>query len=131
MKELRAASRRKGLAPWQEKRLTVVRLVATGKLTAAEIAQACGVSRDSLFDYLRCLFKHGVKGLLKRGDYGGNRAPRMDTPTRQAFIKQVRKGAFRRAKDARLWLRERHVELALPTCYYWLKKSLRGVESAS
>jgi transposase len=114
---------RKDLECWQLKRLSVVRMVAQHTLTARQIAAACGVCRDSVFDFLRILFGKGIAGLLGRGNKGGNRAPRMDAALQKEFRGELGKGRFRRAKEARAWLAGRGVDLTLPVCYYWLKKA--------
>lgn len=128
LEEIDAALRRGELKAWQVRRLTAVRLVAQHTLSAAQIAEACGVCRDSVFDYLRILEERGVDGLLQRGHKGGNRVARMSGAVQREFREQVAQGRFRRAQDALGWLASRGVEIALATCYYWLKKVGGGLK---
>ena len=116
MKEL-AAAWDKPQPDWARKRLQVVRLVAQHELTAAQIAEAVGVSRASVFNYVEAMESRGVAGLLERGHGGGPEAT-LEGADREAFLAQLRAGKFRRAKDAQAWIRERtQRSLALSSVY--------------
>ena len=112
------------------KRLQVIRLVAQHRLTAGGIAEAAGVSRPTVFNYVRAFQEGGVEKLLASG-YAG-RAPRgrVDEATGAELRGKLEKGEFKRGRDAQAWLAGRGVRLALKTVYYWLKKARRGFESA-
>lgn len=116
MKEL-AAAWDKPQPDWARKRLQVVRLVAQHELTAAQIAEAVGVSRASVFNYVEAMESRGVAGLLERGHGGGPEAT-LEGADQEAFLAQLRAGKFRRAKDAQAWIRERtQRSLALSSVY--------------
>ncbi|MDR0352463.1 MAG: helix-turn-helix domain-containing protein, partial [Opitutaceae bacterium] len=66
MKELERAWRR-AHDERGRKRLQVLRLVAQHKLTAGEIAQAAGVGRWTVFNYVRKFQEGGVEKLLATG----------------------------------------------------------------
>lgn len=122
MKEL-AAAWEKPQPEWARKRLQVVRLVAQHELSAAQIAEAVGVSRASVFNYVELLESGGVAGLLLRGHGGGPEAT-LEGADHEAFVAQLRAGKFRRAKDAQAWIRERtQRSLALSSVYTILGKA--------
>ena len=52
--------------PWARKRLNVAMLLAQRVLTVAEIMEAAGVSRQTVFTYRDKLLKGGVTALLRR-----------------------------------------------------------------
>ena len=104
------------------KKLQVIRLAAQHKLTAGQIAEACGVGRRSVFRYLDRFAQGGAKALLEEHYQGGNRGG-VDEKLQAELGEELAKGAFKRAKEARRWLAARAVKLALPTVYYWLKKA--------
>jgi transposase len=122
MKEL-AAAWDQPQPDWARKRLLVVRLVAQHELTAAQIAEAVGVSRASVFNYVETMESRGVAGLLERGHGGGPEAT-LEGADQVAFLAQLRAGKFRRAKDAQAWIRERtQRSLALSSVYTILGKA--------
>src|SRR5664279_3924845 len=102
---------------WARRRLQVVRLVAQHELSAAQIAAATGVSRASVFNYLAAFAHGGVAGLLQRGHSGGPK-PTVRGKARKQFLVQLRKGKFRRAKEAQAWIKRRtRKSLALSSVY--------------
>ena len=104
------------------KRLQVIRLVAQHKLTAGEIAQAAGVGRSVVFDYINKFLEGGVPGLLGTRYRRENRGS-MDAQTREAMREELSKGTFKRASEAQKWLSKRSIKLALSTVYYHLGKA--------
>lgn len=110
-------------AAWARERLTAMRLVAQHVLSAAQIAEAVGVSRRTVFRYLGKFMTGGVAGLLQR-DYQGGPPPTLAGADLDAFLAQLREGKFRRAKQAQAWIKERTGrELSLPGVYAVLKKA--------
>lgn len=104
------------------KRLQVIRLAAQHKLNAAQIADATGVSRASVFNYVNRFMEGGVKGLLEN-HYPAHDRGSVGAKSLEALREQLRQGRFRRGKDAQAWLAGRSIRLALPTVYYWLGKA--------
>jgi transposase len=86
---------------WARQRLRVIRLVARHEHSAQEIAEVVGVSRATVFNYLRAFEEKGVAGLLRR-DYGTGRPGLIDGRLQRELVGKLRGGAFVRAKDAHL-----------------------------
>ena len=108
---------------WARRRLQVLRLVAQHELNAAQIAAVTGVSRASVFNYLAAFEHGGVAGLLQRGHRGGPK-PTVRGQAHQEFVAQLRKGKFRRAKEAQAWIKRRtRKSLALSSVYTVLRKA--------
>jgi transposase len=103
------------------KRLQVIRLVAQHQLNAGQIAQATGISRRTVFNYIDTFTKGGAEALLATHYKRENRGS-VDAATQEALREQLRQGRFKRGKEVRAWLGERSVKLALSTVYYWLGK---------
>ena len=55
---------------WRKTRLLMVKLVARGESTSAQMADICGIARGPVFVWLRRLRAHGLAGLLERGQPG-------------------------------------------------------------
>jgi len=104
------------------KRLQVIRLVAQHQLKASQIAQAAGVGRRSVFNYIESFIKGGVAALLAT-HYEREKRGSVDTRTQEALREQLRQGTFKRAKEARAWLENRSIKLSLSSVYYWLGKA--------
>lgn len=110
---------------WARQRLLVIRLVAQHQLSAEQIAEVAGIGRTTVFRYLDTFLSKGIEGLLKRR-YKGKK-PTLEGSQKRAFIRQLEKGAFRRAKEAQSWVKEHTgVSLALVSIYKLLGK-LGGV----
>jgi transposase len=75
-------------------------------LSAEHIAVAVGVGRSTLFRYLDKFVDEGVAGLLHR-EYKGGPVPTLQGADREAFFEQLRRGRFRRAKQAQAWIKAR------------------------
>lgn len=107
---------------WARQRLRVVRMVALHRHSAQEIADIIGVSRPTVFNYLKVFLAKGAGGLLHRG-YGIGRPGVVEGKVRQELIEKLRAGEFGRAKDLQHWVRERTGRtLSLKTLYYHLGK---------
>jgi transposase len=90
----------------ERQRLLVIKLMAQHELSAAQIAEAMGVGRSTLFRYLDKFIAGGIVGLLTREHKGGY-VPTLQGHEREEFLKQLRQGRFRRAKEAQAWIKER------------------------
>jgi transposase len=107
---------------WARQRLRVIRMVARHQHSAQEIAEALGVSRPTVFNYLKAFVQKGVEGLLHRG-YGIGRPGVVEGKVREELIEKLRAGEFSRAKDVQRWVRKRTgCTLSLKTLYYHLGK---------
>jgi len=119
--QLQAAWEQKQPA-WARTRLQVLRLVAQHQLTAQHIAEAVGLSRASVFNYVAAFQTGGVAGLLRRG-YRGGRVPTITAPLQAELVAGLETGRWRRGADVQRWLAGRTGrQLALNTIYYWLGK---------
>ena len=108
---------------WARRRLLVLRLIAQHELSAAQIAEAVGISRATVFNYLDTAETRGVAALLKRGHSGGPE-PTLAGDDHAAFVEQLRAGQFRRAKEAQAWIvRRTKRRLALSSVYTLLGKA--------
>ncbi len=103
------------------KRLRVLKLVATHKHTAEEVAGLCGVSRGTVFNYLGRYATGGVAALLAPAVHTG-RPPKVTAPIRAEMEKHLEEGAWVRAKEAAEWLEGKGVTMSLDGVYYWLGK---------
>ena len=117
-----AAAWKEHTEAWERQRLMVMKLVAQHELSAAQIAEAVGVGRSTVFRYLDKFIAGGVEGLLTREHKGGH-VPTLQGAEREEFLEQLRQGRFRRAKEAQAWIKERTKrELALSSVYTLLGK---------
>jgi len=108
---------------WARRRLLVLRLIAQHELSAAQIAEAVGISRATVFNYLETAQEAGVAALLQRGHSGGPEATLVGAD-HTAFVEQLRQGKFRRVKEAQAWIKQRTKKtLALSTVYALLGKA--------
>ena len=108
---------------WARQRLLVLRLIAQHELSAAQIAEAVGISRATVFNYLETAETQGVAALLQRGHSGGPE-PTLANDDHAAFVEQLRAGKFRRAKEAQAWIERRTKRrLALSSVYTLLGKA--------
>ncbi|MDP1581567.1 MAG: IS630 family transposase [Candidatus Didemnitutus sp.] len=118
-----AAGWREHAGAWARQRLMVMKLVAQHELSAAQIAEAVGVGRSTVFRYLDKFLEGGVKGLLHREHKGGP-VPTLQGAEREVFLEQLRQGRFRRAKEAQAWIKEHTKrDLALSSVYTLLGKA--------
>ena len=107
---------------WARKRLLAIRLVSRHQHKAEEICEIAGISRPSLFSYLRAFRQGGVSQLLHRG-YGIGRPATLSCTLQAELVEKLKAGQFRRAKEVQAWVLERtEKKLSLQTLYYWLGK---------
>jgi transposase len=106
-------------------RLLCVKLAAQAEQSAAQIAQVCGCSRASVFEWLRQFREGGFEALLARdrpGPQGGEMRGLPQAVQRQ-LQQGVQSGRWATAAAARQWLRREHgIEKPYVTVWQWLKK---------
>ena len=107
-------------------RLLAMRMAASGRFTAAQIAEQTGVSRRQFFHWVNALKAGGVEQLLKR-DHGGGQPAQIHGSALIELQAGLQTGRWKRAKEIQQWLRARHeTKLTVKGVYYWLGK-LGGV----
>ncbi|MDR0535284.1 MAG: helix-turn-helix domain-containing protein [Puniceicoccales bacterium] len=104
------------------RRLQVLRLVAQGKLIAAEIAQVAGVSRPTVFNYIRKFLTGGTTGLLSTGYASRRTRGRLNAQILEQLRAKLEKNEFKHARDVQEWLASVGVRMAVSTVFYWVKK---------
>ncbi len=102
------------------KRLLVIRLVSRHQHSGEEIADIVGISRRSVFLYLKAFQEGGVSGLLKRHHRGSK--GKLDQRLQEKLRQGLEKGSFIRAKEVLEWLQKQGVEMSHSNVYYWLGK---------
>ena len=104
-------------------RLMALRLGMGGQHTLEEIGRAVGRARSRIIEWMRVAREHGVAELLGRHQ-GRGRAPRINAAALKGLRQGLRRGRWKRAKEAAQWLRARHgVSLSEAGVRYWLKKA--------
>jgi transposase len=104
-------------------RLSAVRLAMSGELTLAQIAKAVGRARSTVAEWMRVARGSGLEALLALHQ-GRGRAPQLPGKAHKELRTGLRRGRWRRLKDAQQWLAERHqVEMGLGGVRYWVKKA--------
>ena len=107
-------------------RLLCVKLAAQGEHSAERIAQICGCSRASVFEWIRQFRKGGFESLLARDRPGPPRGEMRGLPAavRGPLQQGVQSGRWATAEAARQWLRREHgIEKPYVTVWQWLKKA--------
>jgi transposase len=104
-------------------RLTALRLGQGGEHTLEQIAKAVGRARSRVIEWMRIARQEGVEALLARHQGRGRQAQ-----VRGAALNGLRqglsRGRWKRAKEAGLWLEQRHgIVLSEAGVRYWLKKA--------
>lgn len=103
-------------------RLYVVSLGLRGELTLDGIASAVGRSRATIQTWLDLYRANGIEGLQPSRNPRGP-SSRLHAEARKELKKKLAKGSFRRAADARDWLRKRFgIEASTSRVSYWLGK---------
>jgi len=97
--------------PNNQKRLLVIKAVATRKLASQEVACMHGVTRKTIFNWIQLFRNGGVEELLRR-KYT-HRKPGIDGETLDKLREELDKGTFRRLKDAQQWLGEQGVGMTV------------------
>lgn len=104
-------------------RLQAVRLGLGGQHTLEQIGQAVGKTRSRIVVWMRIVRQVGLDELLGRHQ-GRGRQAQVSGPALRGLRQGLRRGRWKRAKDAGQWLEERHgVHLSLEGVRYWLKKA--------
>jgi transposase len=104
-------------------RLMALRLGLGAEHTLEEIARAVGRARSRIVEWMRIVREHGVAELLGRHQ-GRGRTPRVSAAALKGLRHGLRRGRWKRAKEAGAWLRARHaVSLSEAGVRYWLKKA--------
>ncbi len=104
-------------------RLTAVRLGLGGQHTLAQIGETVGRSRSRIIEWMRVVREEGLDSLLSKHQ-GRGAKPQVQGKALQGLRKGLRRGRWKRAKDAGHWLAERHgLHLSLEGVRYWLKKA--------
>jgi transposase len=107
-------------------RLLCVKLAAQAEHSAEQIAQVCGCSRASVFEWLRQFRQGGFESLLQRDRPGPQRGEMRGLPeaVRRQLQQGVQNGRWSTAEAARQWLRREHgIEKPYVTVWQWLKKA--------
>ena len=106
-------------------RLLCVKLAASGEHSAGEIAQICGCSRASVFEWIKAFREGGFESLLRRekpGPRAGELRGLAEKVGRQ-LREGVQSGRWASAQAARQWLaREHGIERPYVTVWQWIKK---------
>ena len=111
-------------------RLQALRLGLAGQHTLAEIGAAVGRARSRIAKWMRLARAHGVAEVLGRHQ-GRGRAPQVKGQALKELSEGLRRGRWKRAKEARAWLIARHgITLTEGGVRYWLKKTRSSEASA-
>lgn len=115
-------------------RLLCMKLAASGEHSAAEIAEICGCSRASVFEWIKAFREGGFESLLQRekpGPQAGELRGLAEKVSRQ-LREGLQSGRWTTAQAARQWLaREHGVERPYGTVWQWIKKMRRGAAGAA
>ena len=114
-KDVRSKTRRLG-----------VKLAAQAEQSAAQIAQVCGCSRASVFEWIRQFREGGFEQLLARDRPGPISGEMRGLPkaVQRQLQQGVQSGRWTTAEAARQWLsREHGIEKPYVTVWQWLKKA--------
>lgn len=104
-------------------RLQAVRLGLAGEHTLAQIAAAVGRARSRIGAWMRLVREQGLDALLGRHQ-GRGRTPQVNAKVLAQLRQGLRRGRWKRAKEAGAWLAQRHgVQLTEGGVRYWLKKA--------
>jgi transposase len=110
-------------------RLLAMRMGASGAHASQDIADICGVSRATFFEWAKSFREGGFDALLEREKPGPKGMKLRGVP--EAVVKELRAGVesgrWPTAEAARIWLqKERGIKRPYVTVWSWLKK-LGGV----
>ncbi|RYD25785.1 MAG: IS630 family transposase [Verrucomicrobiaceae bacterium] len=107
-----------------KERLIVARMAMSGQHTLAMMARVSGRSRSTIQVWLERFREGGVEALLERSTAPGS-TPSLDFEVQAQMVEKLRNGAWRTARELRMWLERDHsIKLSLAGCYYWLGKLL-------
>lgn len=120
--EVEAGLRRGGSGRVMQ-RLTALRLAMSGEHTLEEIGAVVGRSRRAVAQWMHVARAEGVAAVLASHQGRGQR-PRVAGKAWRELRQGLTRGRWRRAKETRAWLEERHhIKLSLSGMRYWLKKA--------
>jgi transposase len=113
---------RQAAGPREQQRLLALKLALSGEFTLEQIGKAVDRSRATVADWMRLVRDGQLDLMLGRHQGRGRKAS-----LKPRAIKELRRGLMRgrwtRAKDAQIWLANRHrVKMGLKGVRYWLKK---------
>ena len=115
-------------------RLLAMRMGASGAQASQDIADICGVSRATFFEWAKSFREGGFDALLERVK-PGPKGLELRGVTEVVFneLKSgVESGRWATAEAARIWLRrERGIDRPYVTVWSWLKKIRRGAAGAA
>lgn len=104
-------------------RLMALRLGLGGQHTLEQIAQAVGRARSRIIEWMKIAREEGVEALLGRHQ-GRGRKPQVSDAALKGLRHGLRRGRWKRAKEAAQWLQQRHgITLGAGGVRYWLKKA--------
>ena len=104
-KAVRARLKDKDLEGWQRQRLQAAQLGLGKVLSLPQIAEEVGVSARTVGSWFAALRNGGIVGLLARKPKGSGPASWLDGQTAVELKAELDKGSWRRAQDARSWLK--------------------------
>lgn len=120
--EVEAGLRRGGSARVMQ-RLNALRLAMGGEHTLEQIAAAAGRSRRAVAQWMHLARAGGVAAALA-SHQGRGQQPQVAGKAWRELRQGLARARWRRAKEARAWLEERHhIKLSLSGMRYWLKKA--------
>lgn len=104
-------------------RLIALRMGLEGEHTLEQIAQAVGRARSRIIEWMKIAREEGVAALLGRHQGRGRKA-QVQGAALKGLRQGLRRGRWKRAKEAGQWLKQRHgVHLSEGGVRYWLKKA--------
>lgn len=104
-------------------RLTALRMALSGEHTLEQIGKVVGRSRRAVAQWMHVARNQGVAAVLA-SHQGRGQPPRVAGKALRELRQGLARGRWRRIKEARAWLEERHhVTLTLSGMRYWLKKA--------
>lgn len=104
-------------------RLMALRLGLGGEHTLEQISQAVGRARSRIIEWMKIAREEGVEPLLGRHQ-GRGRKPSLSPAALKGLRHGLRRGRWKRAKDAGEWLQQRHgISMKEGGVRYWLKKA--------
>ena len=104
-------------------RLMALRLGLGGEHTLEQIGQAVGRARSRIIEWMKIAREEGVESLLGRHQGRGRKA-QVSAAALKGLRHGLRRGRWKRAKEAAEWLQQRHgITMGAGGVRYWLKKA--------
>jgi transposase len=108
---------------WERRRLNVIRLGLEGDLSIAQIAQAEGISDETVRQYFNAFRAGGIAALLERRYINQDRRSRLTPAVRAEMEKGLAAGRWRTARALWHWLTGEHkLDIKPRTAYHYLGK---------